>query len=272
MSINCKSTNQLIDCRYFHYYSHLRCKFGKPSWSAVADCPDSLWSTQTFMLPSFTGLHKKPVKYLGDYFKSNYPSRLVFTPEPKPDWMLPPVSVLPGHVSHPLGSTWPDPVHPGHSPWGHSVPDPPAGWSWRPGLHGCPARLSPCPPPSAPSAWRSAARLRSPGQRGTNAPVSSLDRVQIHPNPLSGLCSTLTAVTRSWAFLTACLDFDVLIASVNELCWRGQLDFRRPAALETHVAESLQTLHGSDDDLVVQPEAGRHFHAVHAVVHLLNPP
>lgn len=40
---------------------------------------------------------------------------------------------------------------------------------------------------------------------------------------------------------------------------------------KTHVAESLQTLHGSHDDLVVHPEAGRHIQAVHAVVRLLNP-
>lgn len=60
-----------------------------------------------------------------------------------------------------------------HSPWAHSVPDPPAGWNWRPGLHGCPARLSPCPPPSAPSAWRSAAPRRLSRQQGTNATVGT---------------------------------------------------------------------------------------------------
>jgi len=41
---------------------------------------------------------------------------------------------------------------------------------------------------------------------------------------------------------------------------------------KTHVAEGLQTLHGPDQDLVVQPEAAGRFQAVHAAVRLLNPP
>lgn len=66
---------------------------------------------------------------------------------------------------------------------------------------------------------------------------------------------------------------DVPVASVvlNEHCSRWQRDFRRHSVQETHVADGLQTLHGSDDDLVVQPEAVGHFHAVHAIVRLLNP-
>ena len=127
---------------------------GPPSWplSRRIHLLDMALLKPTFPNASFwwnriraTPVSKKQIKNLQKVW--------VPSTQPTPECHSPPRSYF---LNHPL--CW---SHV-HSPWAGSGEGPPQGCSQRPGPRGCPAQLSRSPPQSAPSAWRSAARLRSP--------------------------------------------------------------------------------------------------------------